>query len=149
MLFRPRYGWLGMVVMPMAAMALVVPLLFTPLVVMALLQLLGEQGPLQVLLYFGLFAAVYGVFAVVAIVLLRERPVHLLMVPVYRFIYEPLRAYLLYASLGTALRGVRLGWNRVARTAHVDTDELLATAVAVPSASPVPSAAPQPVGSTR
>jgi biofilm PGA synthesis N-glycosyltransferase PgaC len=39
---------------------------------------------------------------------------------VYRLIYEPLRAYLLYASLGTALRGIRLGWNKLDRTAHVD-----------------------------
>jgi biofilm PGA synthesis N-glycosyltransferase PgaC len=139
MLFRPRYGWLGMVVLPMAALALVVPLLFTPLVVLAVLQVLAAQGPLQVLLYFGLFAAVYGVFAVVAVVLLRERPVHLLMVPVYRFIYEPLRAYLLYAALGTALRGVRLGWNRVASTAHIDTDGLLAAGS--------PAALPETVGS--
>ena len=65
-------------------------------------------------------------------VLLRERPAHLLMVPLYRLIYEPLRAYLLYASLGTALRGVRLGWNKLARTAHVD--------------EPVPAAARQRAG---
>ncbi len=72
------------------------------------------------LAYFGLFAGIYALLAVVAVCLLRERPTHLLMVPIYRFIYEPLRAYLLYAALGMALRGVRLGWNRVARTAHVD-----------------------------
>jgi hypothetical protein len=45
-----------------------------------------------------------------------------LMVPLYRFIYEPLRAYLLYATIGTAIRGSRLGWNKLARTAHMDED---------------------------
>ncbi len=132
MLLRPRHGWLGMLVMPMAVLAVVTPMVFTPLVAVVLVQMLAEQGPLPVLGYFGLFALVYGVSAVVAVVLLRERPAHLLIVPLYRFIYEPLRAYLLYASLGTALRGVRLGWNKLARTAHMD--------------EPVVPAPAQPVG---
>ena len=132
MLLRPRFGWLGMFVLPMAVITLLLPLVFTPLVTLALVQMLGEQGPLKVLLYFGLFVAIYGTSALVATRLLDERKAHLLMVPLYRFIYEPMRAYLLYASLGTALRGVRLGWNKLARTAHVD---------AVPSAA-VPDAAP-------
>lgn len=127
MLLRPRYGWLGMFVLPTAVMTLVLPLVFTPLVAVALVQMISSQGPLQVLLYFALFAAVYGGSALVAVRLLDERYAHLIMVPVYRLIYEPMRAYLLYASFGTALRGVRLGWNKLARTAHVDVmhgDEL-------------------------
>lgn len=140
MVFRPRYGWLGMLVMPMAVITLVLPLVFTPLVVVALLQLLFAQGPLLLLAFFGMFAAIYGVLAVVAVWLLHERAAHLLMVPVYRFIHEPLRAYLLYAALGTALRGVRVGWNRVERTAHVDSAAIL-------DAAPVAAARPrQPVG---
>ena len=67
-----------------------------------------------------LFALIYGAVAAVAVRLLKERPAHLLMVPLYRLIYEPLRAYLLYAAIGTAIRGVRLGWNKLARTAHMD-----------------------------
>ncbi|MGQ4819375.1 hypothetical protein ACQ1ZK_20015, partial [Enterococcus faecium] len=58
--------------------------------------------------------------AVVAVRLLDERAAHLLMVPLYRVIFEPLRAYLIYSCLGSALRGVRLGWNKLARTAHMD-----------------------------
>lgn len=120
MMLRPRYGWLGMFVLPTAVLTLVLPLVFTPLVGLALVQMLASQGPVKVLLYLGLFAAIHGCFALVAVRLLKEHPRHLLVVPFYRFIYEPLRAYLLYASVGTALRGVRLGWNKLARTAHVD-----------------------------
>jgi biofilm PGA synthesis N-glycosyltransferase PgaC len=83
-------------------------------------QMMAKQGIGHVLMYFGLFSAIYGVMAAAALYLMKERPTHLLMVPLYRLIYEPLRAYLLYASLGTALRGVRLGWNKLARTAHMD-----------------------------
>jgi peptidoglycan-N-acetylglucosamine deacetylase len=67
---------------------------------------------------------IYGAMALVSVILQRERKVHLLMVPLYRFIYEPLRVYLLYTSLGAALRGVRLGWNKLDRTAHMDDGAL-------------------------
>jgi biofilm PGA synthesis N-glycosyltransferase PgaC len=135
MLGRPRYGWLGMLVMPMAVVTVLVPLVFTPFIAFVVLQMLIHQGPLQLLLYFGLFSLIYGVFAAVAIGLMHERAAHLWMVPLYRLIYEPLRAYLLYASLGTALRGVRLGWNKLARTAHMDEVPVLPEAGA--AAQPV------------
>ncbi len=120
MIMRPRFGWLGVFVMPLSVLTILLPLVFTPFVAIVVAQMLAAQGPLPVLGYLGLFALLYGVLAAVAVWLLRERPVHLLMVPLYRLIYEPLRAYLLYAALGTALRGVRLGWGKLARTAHVD-----------------------------
>jgi biofilm PGA synthesis N-glycosyltransferase PgaC len=120
MLLRPRYGWLGMLIMPMAVLTVLVPLVFTPFIAIVVVQMISNQGLGAVLLFFGLFSAIYGVMAAVALYLMKERPSHLLMVPLYRLIYEPLRAYLLYASLGTALRGVRLGWNKLARTANMD-----------------------------
>ena len=120
MVLRPKYGWLGMLIMPMAVLTVLVPLVFTPFITVVVFQMLAKQGILHVLMFFGLFSAIYGVMAAVALYLLKERPTHLLMVPLYRLIYEPLRAYLLYASLGTALRGVRLGWNKLARTANMD-----------------------------
>jgi cellulose synthase/poly-beta-1,6-N-acetylglucosamine synthase-like glycosyltransferase/peptidoglycan/xylan/chitin deacetylase (PgdA/CDA1 family) len=140
MLLRPRFGWLGMLVMPMAVVTVVVPLLFTPFIAVVVLQMVLVQGVLHVLLYFGLFSLVYGAFAAVATRLMQESPRHLLMVPLYRLIYEPLRAYLLYASLGTALRGVRLGWNKLARTAHMD--DAVTGAPALVAASVVPTPAP-------
>jgi biofilm PGA synthesis N-glycosyltransferase PgaC len=120
MVLRPKYGWLGMLIMPMAVITVLVPLVFTPFIAVVVVQMLAKQGIGHVLMYFGLFSAIYGVMAAAALYLMKERPTHLLMVPLYRLIYEPLRAYLLYASLGTALRGVRLGWNKLARTAHMD-----------------------------
>jgi biofilm PGA synthesis N-glycosyltransferase PgaC len=143
MLLRPRYGWLGMLVMPMTVLTITVPLLFTPLIALGVLQTLSAQGPLALALYFAAFALMYGVLAAIAVRLLHERAEHLLMVPVYRLIYEPLRVYLLYASLGTALRGVRLGWGKLARTARMDE---VATATA-PAPERVPAAQPVGVGS--
>ncbi|MDK3257084.1 bifunctional polysaccharide deacetylase/glycosyltransferase family 2 protein [Blastococcus capsensis] len=120
MILRPRYGWLGMLVLPMSALAVLVPLLFTPFVTVVLLLMVVSGGLVPVLGYFALFSIFYGLLAVVAVRLLDERAAHLLMVPLYRVIFEPLRAYLIYSCLGSALRGVRLGWNKLARTAHMD-----------------------------
>jgi peptidoglycan-N-acetylglucosamine deacetylase len=132
MVFRPRYGWLGMLFLPMAVITLVLPLLFTPLVALALLQLLADDAAVRILLYLGLFAAVYGLVAFVAVRLLHERLAHLVIVPIYRLIYEPLRAYLLYASLGSALRGVRMGWHKLDRTANLDGVQPVTPPRAVP-----------------
>jgi hypothetical protein len=46
------------------------------------------------------------------------------MVPVYRVVYEPLRAYLLYTSVFLALKGVRMGWKKLVRTGSMDSANL-------------------------
>jgi len=53
------------------------------------------------------------------VALTRERPVHLLIVPIYRLIGEPLRAYLLYKCAVMALRGTRSGWHKATRRGTV------------------------------
>lgn len=119
MILNPRYGWLGLVTLPQAVMSVVLPVLFVPFVfAMALITIQGG-GFAVLLLYSALFLLVRLVMAVVGIWLTRERAVHLLMVPVYPLIFEPLRAYLLYRSLYLILRGTRLGWNKLQRTGHV------------------------------
>jgi hypothetical protein len=58
-----------------------------------------------VLLFLGALTAFHFLLATVAVALTRERWWHLLVVPVYRLIYEPLRTYLLYATALAVLRG--------------------------------------------
>ncbi|MFP5372461.1 MAG: hypothetical protein ACLGI3_17165, partial [Actinomycetes bacterium] len=91
-----------------------------PFIAVVLLQTVFSGGLVAVAGYFLLFSAAYGLLAWVALRVLDERSAHLLMVPLYRVIFEPLRAYLIYSCLGTGLRGVRLGWDKLARTASVD-----------------------------
>jgi peptidoglycan-N-acetylglucosamine deacetylase len=71
-------------------------------------------------LYFVLFLALHLLIAAVAVILMRERWANLLMVPIYRVVHEPLRAYLLYTSAYLAIRGVKLGWNKLQRTGAMD-----------------------------
>ncbi|PWF82852.1 polysaccharide deacetylase [Kocuria rosea] len=119
MLFRPRYGFLGMVALPYTLLATLIPLVFLPLtVLMAGINLAaGNWQPIAAFAAFVL--AIHAVICVLAIRMVGESWTHLLVVPVYRVIYEPLRAYLLYASLLQALRGRMIGWYKPERTNSV------------------------------
>ena len=134
MLFRPRYGFLGMVALPYTLLATLVPLVFLPLtVLMAGINLAaGNWQPIAAFAAFVL--AIHAVICVLAIRMVGESWTHLLVVPVYRVIYEPLRAYLLYASLLQALRGRMIGWYKPERTNSVID--------LTPAADPAGSAAP-------
>ena len=134
MLFRPRYGFLGMVALPYTLLATLIPLVFLPLtVLMAGINLAaGNWQPIAAFAAFVL--AIHAVICVLAIRMVGESWTHLLVVPVYRVIYEPLRAYLLYASLLQALRGRMIGWYKPERTNSVID--------LTPAADPAGSAAP-------
>ncbi|SDB91695.1 biofilm PGA synthesis N-glycosyltransferase PgaC [Raineyella antarctica] len=127
MVLRPRYGWLGMWVMPNYVLSIVVPVLFLPFMALMTFAAL-ENGALPMLaLYFGSFVAVHALVALVAVRLMREDLDNLVVVPVYRLLYEPLRAYLLYSSILLAIKGVKAGWNKLARTGSMDAHALTAS----------------------
>lgn len=119
MLLRPRYGALGMVVMPYSVLSVLVPLLFLPLAYWLVVQSILGGDLRTVLVYLGILTGLHLVMATIAVALMRERWWHLLVVPVYRIIYEPLRTYLLYSTALAVLRGRMVGWNKLARTGTV------------------------------
>jgi biofilm PGA synthesis N-glycosyltransferase PgaC len=65
--------------------------------------------------------------SIVAVLMVRESLLHLLMVPVYRLIYEPLRAYVVFGSAIQALRGSAVGWYKPERTNSVTVSTLPAS----------------------
>jgi cellulose synthase/poly-beta-1,6-N-acetylglucosamine synthase-like glycosyltransferase len=121
LLFRPRYGFLGLYVLPQYAITVILPIVFMPFIVFMGVRTAQVQGIQVVLYYFLLFMTAHLLIAAIGILLMRENWRHLLMVPVYRIVFEPLRAYLLYTAVYMAVRGVRAGWNKAARTGRLDT----------------------------
>ncbi|MFF0988880.1 glycosyltransferase [Kocuria sp. CPCC 205315] len=119
MLFRPRYGFLGLIALPYTLLATVVPLVFLPLtVLMAGINLAaGNWQPIAA--FAGFVLAIHAIICIIAIRMVKESWTHLLIVPLYRIIYEPLRAWLLYASLLQALKGQMIGWYKPERTNSV------------------------------
>jgi poly-beta-1,6 N-acetyl-D-glucosamine synthase len=135
MLFRRRFGWLGFLVLPNYLLSMVMPIIFLPLTTLMAVLMVQQQGWGVLGLYALIFTAAYVLIAAVAVKLMNESPKHLLMVPVYRMVFEPLRAYLLYTCAYMAVRGVQAGWNKLARSGALDTGAvslsmLIAAAVA-------------------
>lgn len=141
MVVNPRYGALGLAVMPYAVLSILVPLLFMPVAywLVARSLVMGDWG--TVVVYLGILTAFHFVMAAVAVALAREKLWHLLVVPVYRLIYEPLRTYLLYSTALAVLRGRLVGWNKLTRTNTVRFDD--PDPVVVMPAGPAPVPAPR------
>jgi poly-beta-1,6 N-acetyl-D-glucosamine synthase len=119
MLFNPKYGALGLLTMPYALISVLVPLIFMPLTVIVAINSLAH-GEWQAIAIFSAFvAATHMIISIVAILMVRESLLHLLMVPIYRLIYEPLRAYVVFGSAIMALRGTAVGWYKPERTNSV------------------------------
>lgn len=127
MLFNPKHGALGLLTMPYALVSVLVPLTFMPLtVIVASISL--SRGEWQALALFSAFvAANHMLISIVALLMVRENLLHLLMVPVYRLIYEPLRAYVVFGSAIQALRGTAVGWYKPERTNSVTMSSTPAT----------------------
>lgn len=115
MILRPKHGALGMLALPYSVLSLLVPLVFLPPTVVVAVTSLIAGNWVSVVLFAAFVMALHLLISTVAITFARERAWHLLIVPVYRLIYEPLRAYLLYASLMRILRGKAFMWNKLER----------------------------------
>lgn len=120
-LLRPRYGMLGMVTLPYALLSLLVPLAFLPITIVVTILLLADGNWQSVALFAAFIACVHAIISVMAIVISRESMKHLLVVPIYRLIYEPLRAYLLYASVYRIIKGTVVKWDKLERLNSVSS----------------------------
>ena len=89
--------------------------LFMPLTLVAAGASLAAGNWHSIAWYAGFVALLHMIISIAAIAMARERASHLLVVPIYRLIYEPLRAYLLYASSYRALKGTLVQWDKLER----------------------------------
>lgn len=109
-LFRPRYGALGMVILPYTLLSIIMPLIFMPFAYALVILNVASGDWVGFLLFASVVTAIYGLITLIALLTVGERPWHLLVVPIYRIIYEPLRTYLLYTAFFKAVRGKAATW---------------------------------------
>lgn len=122
LLFSPKHPGLGWYVLPNYLLSLLIPLVFIPFTTFMAVLSLDREGPRIALTFFALFVGVQLLFVVLSIRMMHEDWAHLWMVPIYRLMYEPLRAYLLYASVFAAWKGTKVRWNKLERTGSMDAE---------------------------
>lgn len=145
MMFNRRHGWLGWFVLPNYVLSIVIPLVFIPFVAVMAFLTLQADGPAMLLRFFAIFLAIQIVIAAIGLRLMGERVQQVAIVPAYRVVYEPLRAYLLYSSAYFAIKGVRMGWNKLVRTGSMDAS----VDSKVKAAPTAPADRPEPVEALR
>lgn len=126
MLFRRDYGWLGMYVLPTAIFNLIVPILFVPVVLLVEVENVMAGNYMIILIFFCATILLQLITATAGIILAHEKLTHLLAVPVTRFIYSPIRSFLLYRSVLRAAKGSHVGWNKLQRSGTVQYQTALA-----------------------
>lgn len=124
MIFNERYRFLGVFIMPYTAITVMLPLVFWPLLMLVGLQNILAGNYVVIAVYFMVVLMVQFIVAAIGIWLGHAPKKYLLAVPFARFIYGPIRMYVLYKTVMVALRGSHVGWNKLARTGAVAENEL-------------------------
>lgn len=130
MMFRRRYGWMGMFIMPLSIVNVFLPILFVPILLIINLENILAGNFHTVVIFFFATMAIQLTMAFIGTLMAKEDFAHLRAVPFTRLVYSPIRTFLLYRTLFRALRGAYAGsvWN-TARTG--------AMAQASPAAAPL------------
>lgn len=132
MILNWRYGWLGMFIMPNSLISIIIPLWFWPLLAFLSIQNILNGNYIVLVIYFCITLAVQFIVSAIGIHLARERLSLLWIVPFARFIYGPIRLYILYKTVLTALRGSYVGWNKLLRAGTVSYSLPARTLATVP-----------------
>lgn len=119
MLFRRKYRWAGMVIMPWAIFNVLLPVFFIPILMIINIENILAGNINTIILFFFATIGLQLITALIALLLAGERLTLLFTVPFTRLVYSPLRTLLLYKTVLFALRGVSVGWNKFQRTGSV------------------------------
>ncbi len=115
MLFRPRYGLLGMVAMPITWIQLFLNLLFLPIMVVIGVDVVYEGVKQHTAIGVTILLVMHMIVPITAVAISRDKWRHLLVVPIHRPIYELLRLYLVYACAYRVIKGAVFKWDKLER----------------------------------
>ncbi len=119
MIFDTRYKMLSNFVMPMTAITILTPLLFWPVVTFITIQNILSGNITVILIFFTASLLLQAIFATIAVRFAREKLSLLYTLPLARFIFSPIRTYIMYRSILTVFTGKYVGWNKLVRTGTV------------------------------
>jgi cellulose synthase/poly-beta-1,6-N-acetylglucosamine synthase-like glycosyltransferase/peptidoglycan/xylan/chitin deacetylase (PgdA/CDA1 family) len=142
MMFRRRYGWMGMLVMPLSITNVLIPIIFVPMLLIINLENILAGNWHTIVLFFFATMFIQLLTGFIALTMAKEDYRHLLAIPFTRLVYSPIRTTLLYRTVIRALRGAYAGsaWN-TARTGTVSQGNAKAAPLQRIQLSPVQSVA--------
>lgn len=140
MIYRPRYKWLGMYSIPASLTAILMPLVFWPVLIMLTIENIAAGNYRIIVMYSILSLMLQVFFAIIALIFSRERLSLLLALPFARFVFAPIRAYILSKTILIGLQGRMVGWSKLVRTNTVAYE-----AIHKQGAPQLPKAATHPV----
>lgn len=115
MLFRPKYGLLGMVAMPLTWVQLFLNLLFLPIMVVIGVDVVYEGVKQHTAIGVTILLVMHMIVPITAVAISRDNWRHLLVVPIHRPIYELLRLYLVYTCAYRVIKGAVFKWDKLER----------------------------------
>lgn len=116
MLFDWKYEWLGTLFMPSAIISIAIPFFFWPILIFISVQNILNGDYMVIVIYFVVSLLLQFAIAIIGTAMAHGKPSYIFAVPFARFIYGPIRTYILYKTILTALRGTYVGWNKLVRT---------------------------------
>lgn len=126
MMLNRRYGWLGLYFMPIVALNIILPMLLIPLLVFLAITNILSGNYIMLVLFTGIILLTQFIAALAAVLFAHERLRLLFVFPFTRFIYSPLKTYLLYRSAAVIMRGASILWNKLQRTGTVSREYMRA-----------------------
>lgn len=124
LLFRPRAGFLGMIVLPFTIFVQIPIMILTPFMDLFAIYAVFFVSTHLVVFYLVLYLTTRICLGVVAFVLEGENPWPLFFLPLQRLVYQPLLYLSLYQSLLAIFKGNRLSWNKISRDGSVNLAKL-------------------------
>ena len=106
-------------VMPMTVIAILTPLLFWPIMIFITVQNILNGNLLTIVIFFAASLTLQAIFAAIAVRFARETFTLLFTLPLARFVFGPIRTYIMFRSLLTIFTGKYVGWNKLIRTGTV------------------------------
>lgn len=105
--------------MPFTFFTTLSPLVFWPLLWLLTVENIATGNYRAILLFFFLSFVVQGFVGLMGLLSAREKLSLLFALPYARFVFAPIRAFILLKTLRTIVQGSMVGWNKLVRTGSV------------------------------
>lgn len=127
MLFKKKYGILGIITLPFTVFIQIPIMLLTPLMDFFAIYYFLFISAKIVILYLALYLLIRTILAIVAFLVSKELPWPLIFIPYQRIFYQPILYIPLYQAFVSIFKGRQVGWKKLEHNGSVSIKPLSTT----------------------